>query len=289
MQGESSRPPVLVLGASGFIGGAVAMYLQEQSYEVYAAPSSQCDLLDLESIRAYWASLPRDIRVVFCAAITRQRDSSAEAMMNNLRMVEHFNAASREFPVASLIYLSTMDVYGIPAELPIREETPLAPTHYYGLSKMACEYMIQSARHGTGQHTILRLPGIYGPGDANQSTIGNFYRAISRDRNFRIEGGGNARRDYVTSLDLCRLIHYFLCQPYEGVLNVATGGSVSIREMVEALADALAIPLKIDIYEQSEAPQYDLVFQTRLLKDIAPHIVFTSVLDGIREYVAASA
>ena len=191
MPDGASRPPVLVLGASGFIGRAVVGYLREQSYEVYAAASAECDLLDLESVRAYLASLPRDTRVVFCAAITRQRDDSAEAMMSNLRMVEHFNAASREFPVASLIYLSTMDVFGTPAESPIREDTPLAPAHYYGLSKMAGEYMVQSAQYETVGPAILRLPGVYGPGDGNQSTIGGLYRNIVRSRSVRLAGGGD--------------------------------------------------------------------------------------------------
>ena len=79
-----------------------------------------------------------------------------------------------------------------------------------------------------------------------------------------------------------------LRKPYEGVLNVATGTSVSIREMAEALADALAVPLRIDAEAQLETPQYDLIFQTQRLRDAAPDVILTGVLEGIREYVAVN-
>ena len=76
MQGESQQT-VLVLGASGFVGGAVAQYLREQSCQVFAPTSSECDLLVADSLAAYIAALPQDLHVVFCAAIIsfRQTDT----------------------------------------------------------------------------------------------------------------------------------------------------------------------------------------------------------------------
>ena len=89
-------------------------------------------------------------------------------------------------------------VYGFGDEA-VTEETPVAPAGYYALGKYAAERVMDcAARAASVPLLILRVTGVYGPGDPHASYGPNaFARSLARDRSVRIFGAGEEERDHV--------------------------------------------------------------------------------------------
>jgi len=131
---------------------------------------------------------------------------------------------------------------------------------------------------------ILRLPGIYGPGDLGISIVGKFASQLREKGRVRITGTGSSKRDFVEVGDLCRVIQILLEGPYHGVLNIATGKSVSIKQTAEIIAEQLNIPLEIDSLPGDAARDHDLVFDVKLLRSLCPELSMKDLRRGIKGY-----
>ena len=67
--------------------------------------------------------------------------------------------------VKRLVFTSSREVYGEPAEMPVAESAPLRPKNAYGSSKAAGEMCCAMAADRGVETMILRLANVYGPGD----------------------------------------------------------------------------------------------------------------------------
>lgn len=284
-QEGSGSGPILVLGASGFIGGSLVEYLKANGQEAIALSSGECDLLNKEALSEQLSSLTRSIKIVFCAGITPKRDNSFEAMLKNIQMIQSFGEAVSNVAVDSIVYLSSVDVYGSPPGI-VTEESPISPRGYHGLAKLSSEIIFDITPSFSMPVTILRLPGIYGLGDRQKSIVGSFLNRLSNDEPLDIYGDGSVLRDYVEVSDVCRVIEHFISKPYHGRINVATGQSISIKDLIDVLAKALGILPKINFkkVEDISSPS-DLVFDIARLNKIMPGFQFMDINDGINKYV----
>jgi nucleoside-diphosphate-sugar epimerase len=80
--------------------------------------------------------------------------------------VASMRALVRAWGDGPFVYLSSVDVYGRPADgEPVTEDRPLAPATPYARGKARCEELLTLAatRQGRADFTILRLPYIWGP------------------------------------------------------------------------------------------------------------------------------
>ena len=74
---------------------------------------------------------------------------------------------------AKLVYISSMTVYGIENDVPVKENSILKPLSTYGLSKLLAENIFSFyCRSHQGSGVILRIPGIYG-GDRTSGFVYN--------------------------------------------------------------------------------------------------------------------
>ena len=175
---NGDKEAIMVFGAGGFIGAALAEHLRADGYEVIAPSSAECDLLSEASLSEYLSFLKKPVRIVFCAGITPKRDNSSEAMLKNIRMVQCLSQGITKVAAHSIVYLSSVDVYGAPEGV-ITEKTPISPRGYHGLAKLTSEIMFDIATSFSMPVTILRLPGIYGPGDLKKRIVGSFFNQPS--------------------------------------------------------------------------------------------------------------
>lgn len=277
---------MVVLGHTGFVGGALLRGLKARGLPVSGASSRECNLLEPGQARAFLFALPEGARVVLCSGILRVVRDSYETMLQNVQMVESFADAARGRPLGGIIFLSTADVYGYAPPVPITEETRTAPENYYGLSKMIGEHLLR-VNGGLGcPVTVLRLPGIYGPGDGGRSVVGRLLGDMRRSGSVTVHGNGGIRRDYVHVEDVCAVAFSLLESPHDGMLNVATGVSYSILEIVRLLAQYAGLSPEIRRAPRNPQTAGDLVFDVSALRRRVPRVRLRPLEEGLVGYLA---
>jgi UDP-glucose 4-epimerase len=150
-----------------------------------------------------------------------------------------------------LVFSSSCAVYGVPAELPIRETMPREPVNAYGASKHMFEQMVDwfDQRHGF-QSTVFRYfnaAGCWGGlgEDHTPEThlIPNVLRAAAgRLPALDVYGtdyptpDGTCLRDFIHVRDVARA-HLLASQTgVTGRFNLGTGQPVSVRQVIETAA-----------------------------------------------------
>jgi UDP-glucose 4-epimerase len=151
---------VLVTGGAGYIGSVIVEALVQQGHTVVVIDSLYkghraavtpparlypFDLADRDAIRRLLAEQQIEA-VVHMAADSLVGESMQHPtkyfrnnVINSLNLVEAMLAAG----VRQLVFSSTAAVYGEPAQVPITEDVPAAPTNVYGESKLAFERMLR--------------------------------------------------------------------------------------------------------------------------------------------------
>ena len=276
---------VLVTGGNGFIGRSISEYVQNQSINYFSPTKKQCDLLNLAQVQDYLNQfLNKRVHIVFCAAITRRTEDSSQSMQHNIKIVSNFIKGSQSLSLASFIFLSTIDVYKKPYEKPIKESTPIDPIGNYAISKVYSEKLIKNAWPQLPT-LILRLPGIYGKGDVGSSIISNFAQKIQEGSTLTLTNANRSpMRDYVSVLDLCKIIHHFLCRPHTGTYNVATEKSLKITEIVRLIEKGLKLNAKINFIKAKNEID-DIFLSNRKIRKSIPNFSFTSMETGINDYI----
>ncbi len=177
-----TAPKILITGAGGYAGRALADYFAARGAAVHAVvrrssyksvPGSSgitehvCDLEDPAAVRDLADRLPALDCVVHAAAAQAHRasDSLTGDSDANLRMLEHLTASVR---AKRWIHLSTVEVYGAAGRRgPVSPENAgeLRPATSYGRSKLACEEFLQKQYDAQvlADVRILRLGPLYDP------------------------------------------------------------------------------------------------------------------------------
>lgn len=275
--------PIVIFGHSGLIGSALFTHCKERNLPVIGASSQQCDLLNLERTVSFVKGLPPLSNIVICSVVNRSSSQTADSLHKNISMAQNLLEALAVNMPRSLCYLSSVDVYGLHPKLPIDESSSLAPHSYYALSKYCCERLLQFNNKLKCPVAILRLPGIYGKGDQGRSIVGLFAQKLKNNESITLSSAGQVKRDYVELRNLCCLIEQVLASPVSSTINVATGHSLSLKELVKELAKALKLdPEIIDGPEDPESAG-DLVFNTKHLQTLFP-LEFISLEKGCSEY-----
>src|SRR5204863_9896338 len=126
----------------------------------------------------------------------------------------------------------------------ISEQTPAAPTDLYGA--MHCMRELMLAAEAKGPLAILRLTAIYGPGDTHNSYGPNrFLRQALREGRIALFGNGEETRDHLHVDDAVDLMLLVIGHASSGLLNLASGSSVSFRNAAELIAAAAPRPVEI--------------------------------------------
>ena len=283
--GQPAAKPsrVVILGASGFVGCALASHLQEWSIATLPLSSRDVDLCEAGSTAALERLLQPDDALVFISALTPDKGKDAGTMMRNLAMGRHVSLLLERPVCAHAVYVSSDAVYSDDAH-PVREDSPCDPSSFHGLMHLVRERMlISAAQQSKVPLCVLRPCAIYGPGDTHNGYGPNrFVRTAVGDRKIALFGGGEEKRDHLFIRDLARLIGLALARRSRGILNVATGQAVSFHELARAVAalcsDAVAIqPLP------RQSPVTHRHFDVTALWRAFPAFRVTSLREGLIE------
>lgn len=156
---------LLVLGAGGMLGRAVARAGARLGHEVVALGHGELDVTDAAHVaRVVGAAAPAAI--VNCAAFTDvdgAESAEARALRVNGDGAGTVARAATESG-ARLVHVSTDYVFDGRKRTPWLESDPVAPLQAYGRTKLAGERAVADAG---GEHAIVRTAWLFGDGGPN--------------------------------------------------------------------------------------------------------------------------
>jgi GDP-4-dehydro-6-deoxy-D-mannose reductase len=253
---------VLVTGASGFAGGHLAAACAAAGDDVVALSRSgeggvAADLLDPAVARAAVAAAAPDV-VYHLAALAHVgrswRDPAATLADNQAINLNMFEAVRTEAPETVLVAVSSGEVYGPPASLPVGEDAPLRPQNPYAVSKAAGDLLAGFYADAHGLRVVRpRAFNHAGPGQPALFALASFARQVAAgleagDEPIRlVTGNPDARRDFTDVRDVVRAYRLLAETGQPGVFNVCSGRSASARELIAALADVAGVEIEHEV------------------------------------------
>jgi len=249
---NNSNNRVLVTGATGFTGGALAKMLVNRGDQVTALVRNTAntealkalgvtlvygDITDKEAVLA--AAEGIDI-IYHIAAVYRTAghpDEYYEAV--NVGGVQHIIDAAREHNVGRTVHCSTIGVHGDIEEIPSNEESPFNPGDIYQRTKLAGEELFAKAMNEGLVGSIFRPGAIYGPGDMR---LLKMFKQIDRGF-FPLFGGGQNMYHLSYIDDLTNGI--VLCGEHPNAVNqrfiLCSNEYGSLKELSHIIAEKLGV------------------------------------------------
>ncbi|TQM30798.1 NAD-dependent epimerase/dehydratase family protein [Nocardia bhagyanarayanae] len=263
---------VLVTGADGYLGSAVAERLDRDGYEVVGLvrrerdrvprelPVRFADLRQPESLSA----AVRDVDAVcHLAGLTRARESVADPLpyfqVNVGGTVALLEAMARA-GIEKMVFASTVAIYATDIQ-PMTEDLPDAPPHPYAASKQAAESAI-AAQAATGRLAaiVLRMSNLVGGADTDPTRLLPRLRAVAAGTGARlpINGDGTATRDYLHIEDAARAFTAALTHlPAPGAChryNIGSGTGTSINDLIDRTTRRTGRPIPVEHHPAAQEP-----------------------------------
>ena len=242
----------LVTGAGGFIGQALCSSLRAKGQNVLDLKRAAGDITSA----CTWKLVP-PVRVVYHLAgksfVPDSWTHGPDFVQSNVAGTENALAYCREH--GARLVLASAYVYGIPQRLPIREGDTLVPNNPYALTKRLAEQLCQFAAQYQGvTATALRIFNVFGPGQRPEFLIPKILQQVKDGREIRLLDL-TPRRDYIYVSDV---VDAFIkaAEVSEGfqVLNVGSGTSLSVAEIVDKIQDVAGTSLPV-VSDSFERPQ----------------------------------
>jgi len=222
----------VVLGARGFIAGAVLRRLTLDGTATLALGSSALDLLAPDAAERLATALRTDDALVFASAKAPCKDLAM--LRENLVMAEAVCTALRKRAVSHVIYISSDAVYEDSRE-PITEATSAAPSSLHGAMHLTREIALREAF--SGPLALVRPTLVYGLDDPHNGYGPNrFRRLAAAGKEIVLFGEGEERRDHVNVEDVAELVRLIARHRSAGVANAVSGEVASFRELAEFVA-----------------------------------------------------
>ncbi len=223
---------VVIVGAAGFVGKAVASRLIAQGVQVLGITRSDVDLLAADAANQLATLLRKTDTLVMISAKAPVKNNAM--LVDNLRMMAVVCDVLDKVPAAHVIYVSSDAVYA-DADEPLNEASCAQPASLHGVMQLAREVML--ANTCSAPLCIVRPTLIYGASDPHNGYGPNRFRRLAqRGEDIVLFGEGEERRDHVYIDDVAEIIARCALHKSEGILNIATGTVTSFREIAKQVA-----------------------------------------------------
>ena len=228
---------VVVLGAGGFVGAAIAKRLEGDGANVARLTRRDVDLQATGAAETLAGLLSAADALVCVSAIAPVKNIGM--LKDNLTIIETIAGALAAQPVAHVVNIGSDAVYA-DSESPLTESSCASPGSLHGIMHLTREIMLQEAV-GEAPFATLRPTLIYGADDPHNGYGPNrFRRLASEGEDIVLFGNGEERRDHVWVEDVAELAARMVRRKSAGVLNAATGTVVSFHECAELVSGHFA-------------------------------------------------
>jgi GDP-L-fucose synthase len=249
---------VWIAGHRGMVGGAIARRIAGEHCDVLTATHAELDLTRQRDVEDWMAEV-RPQCIFLAAAVVGGIHANglrpAEFISDNLQIQTNIISTAHKLGVEKLLFLGSSCIYPRLSNQPINEDElltgQLEPTNqWYAVAKIAGVKQCQAYRRQHGCDFISCMPtNLYGPGDNFDLLSSHVLPAlivkahsakISSAETLTLWGTGTPRREFLYVEDLANAC-VFLMKNYsqDGILNVGYGSDVTIRELAEAISEAV--------------------------------------------------
>lgn len=234
-------------GSLGKLADVQALGLDEDKIRIVDVRSEKC----AEAIRdwrpdvvvhlAAQASLPAAVRSPIIDA-----DINIRGTVNVLEACVHGGVGLFVFAASAAIY-GQVD----PSQLPVTEQSAIAPSSPYGVSKAAAlDYVNWYQRQHQLSATVLALGNVYGPNQFGRrcGVIPRIANDIVAGIPASISGDGQQTRDFVYVTDIADAIALACTRGGVGLLNIASGVETTVAQIYDTVcgvAGSVAAPAAI--------------------------------------------
>ncbi len=267
----SAKKRILVTGGAGYIGSTTSLLLLDAGYDVVVVDDLSrghrdnvdpkrlrvLNTLDTDGLTALLKDEPCDAVIHFAAyiAVGESMKAPEDYFHNNVAGSLSLFTAMVRAGVKALVFSSTAAVYGMPATIPIPEDSPYAAVNPYGESKVMVEKILGwfDVIHGL-RSVCLRY--FNASGAEEKGRVGErhepethllplMFRAIQTGEPITLFGDdydtpdGTCIRDYIHVSDLAQA-HLLAVESLRSGgpsnrFNVGTGNGYSVREVLQAV------------------------------------------------------
>lgn len=274
---------VVVMGAGGFVGNAVATRLERDNVPVLRLGRHDVDLLAADAGARLRERLREGDVLVAASALAPCR--TAEMLCQNMVMAAALATACAA-PLAHIVNISSDAVYADSPQ-PLSEASPKAPDSLHGVMHLAREIMLRGAV--SAPLAILRPSLLYGAADPHNGYGPNrFLRLAERGEPIVLFGKGEEQRDHVLIDDVAELAARVIYMRSAGALNVATGMVTSFRDIAELVVrdSGSTVPIAETPRTQPMPHNGYRAFDIAACRTAFPDFSFTPLPEGLRRTIA---
>jgi UDP-glucose 4-epimerase len=272
---------ILITGAAGFIGSAIAKSLNEQGLATLTID-------DLST--GHLSNIPNE--TVFIEGDCGNPEIVAQLNAYKIEAIVHFAGQSsgevsfadpladqksnttstllllkfaKEKGINKFIYASSMSVYGDQDRLPVTEQSETKPKSFYAVGKLASEHYMRIYSNENLKTVALRLFNVYGPGqnldNLKQGMLSIYLAQALKDGMINVKGSLQRFRDLVYIDDVVELVNLLLkanLKDLYSVYNVSNGYPVYVHEMIAQLQSVLGEAITVNEIEGTPGDQFGI-------------------------------
>jgi len=258
---------ILVTGAAGFLGSALANRLAADGHSVRGLddltagdPARLSPLVlfsrgDVNDRPKLWTLL-QDVECVYHLAarvsvpesVLYPREYNAVNVGGTVSVME----AMRDAGVRRVVLVSSGAVYGEQGHQPLSEDQAPDPRSPYAVSKLAAEYYVRTIGSLWGLESVaLRVFNAYGPGQplpaSHAPVIPRFLRQALTGGSLVVHGDGNQTRDYIYLDDVVDALAATASahDVDRQVINVGSGQETSVRDLARLAGAATGQKIEV--------------------------------------------
>jgi UDP-N-acetylglucosamine/UDP-N-acetyl-alpha-D-glucosaminouronate 4-epimerase len=266
----------LVTGGAGFIGSHLTEELARRGHRVRVVDSlitgKRRNLEHIPSVEFLHGDLADDgvaaravegieyvLHQAAIPSVPRSVSDPVTSNRANITATLNVLVAARDAGVKRLVYAGSSSAYGNTPTLPKHEEMPTNPLSPYALQKLVSEQYCQMFTRLYGFETVTtRYFNVFGPrqdpGSPYSGVISLFSTALLEGRQPTIYGDGGQTRDFTYVANVVDGVLRCCEAPNAAgqVINVATGGRISLNDLLRTMNGLLGTHLE-PIYKEDRA------------------------------------
>jgi UDP-glucose 4-epimerase len=300
----------LVTGGAGFIGSHLSEELVRRGERVRVVDSLvtgkranlahlptveflEGDLADFDVARRAVEGAEYVLHQAAIPSVPRSVSDPITSNRSNIDATLNVLVAARDAGVKRVVYAGSSSAYGDQPTLPKREDMPTRPLSPYALQKLVGEQYLAMFTKLYGLDTVtIRYFNVFGPRQDPSSpysgVISLFISALVDGRQPTIYGDGGQTRDFT-----------YIANVVDGVLrachapgiagemmNVATGGRISLNELLATLCGILGVSTKAIYLEARAGDVRDSQADISRAKRLTGYVPTVDLREGLGQTVA---